>query len=199
MLNPLMKLASFGGICMLAVTAVAQSETRIRDPFAAVPNAFTQEYVQKLELKNVGAPDKSTGWTKQSTISAAVLPAVTARPPRAAEPTAGQVVVHDDVQWANHVDPHLFPKYGENAGHAPLGTAGLFTFSSARYKRSYLGGSDFDSIPDHDCSCPCDEWQNFCECDNCRTNWGAKFWRPSWHAPWFKHGAKHGCWRGDCK
>ena len=188
-----LKFTAFVGFMLLGSIALGQSDTRIRDPFANVPNAFTQEYVQKIENDRATIPAQQVS---QPRLAPKLDVAPTQNQQPVFEQNSERIVMSGDVQWANHLVGNNYPKFGDNTGHLPLGTAGHFMFSSARQKRNYLGGSDFDSIPCNDCAC--DEWQNFCQCDNCRTQWGADFWRPRWGS-WFHHGSKHGCWNGNCK
>jgi hypothetical protein len=68
-----------------------------------------------------------------------------------------------------------YPKFGVTTGHLPVGSAGLFTFSSARNKRKPFGTSDFDAIPNPQCAC--DEWCNFCDCGKCGNDLGLDIYR----------------------
>ncbi|MEQ1904650.1 MAG: hypothetical protein ABL888_10720 [Pirellulaceae bacterium] len=84
-----------------------------------------------------------------------------------------------------------YPKFGETTGHLPVGSAGLFTFSSARNKRKPFGTSDFDAIPNAQCAC--DEWCNFCDCGKCSNDLGLDIYR---RKPCHHKGSCEGC--NDC-
>jgi hypothetical protein len=84
-----------------------------------------------------------------------------------------------------------YPKFGVTTGHLPVGSAGLFTFSSARNKRKPFGTSDFDAIPNPQCAC--DEWCNFCDCGKCGNDLGLDIYR---RKPCHHKGSCEGC--NDC-
>ncbi len=84
-----------------------------------------------------------------------------------------------------------YPKFGVPTGHLPVGSAGMFTFSSARNKRKPFGTSDFDAIPNAQCAC--DEWCNFCDCGKCGNDLGLDIYR---RKPFHHKGNCEGC--NDC-
>lgn len=107
------------------------------------------------------------------------------------EESAMQGAIHE-IPYVVDTDPMAnYPKFGVNTGHLPVGSAGLFTFSSARNKRKPFGTSDFDAIPSPQCAC--DEWCNFCDCGKCGNDLGLDIFR---RKPCHHKGNCEGC--NDC-
>lgn len=99
---------------------------------------------------------------------------------------SNQIVIPDDSLFANaEIDTSNYPKFGIPTGYGPLGSAGMHTFSSARFLRNPYGHSVYDSIPNG--ACASDEWCDFGGCGQYCNDLGLDIFRrkPKHSKGWF--------------